>query len=231
MKHIIINNAPIELEKKRIKNMYLKILPPDGRVYITAPIRMSEEEIRRFVMSKLDWIEQQQEKIKQRHTHQELNYMTGEEIYLWGQRYVLEVIPLTGHSKIRLDGDYLYLYTKEDSSLDQRKHSINTFYKKELLEHIPQLLIKWERIIGVKANGFAIRDMKTRWGTCNIRTKKITLSLQLAKKHPKCLEYVVVHELVHLLEKSHNYVFKAYLDKFLPDWRNSKKELNGMTIS
>jgi predicted metal-dependent hydrolase len=231
MKHLIINNIPIDLERKRIKNMYLKVLPPDGHVSITAPMRMSEEKIRGFVMTKLDWIELQQERLRQRNIGGQLRFVTGDDIYLWGQKYILEVISKDGWPKLALTGDKLLLTMKEDCSTEQRKKVIDLWYKEQLLLQIPILIMKWEKIIGVKTEGFSVRDMKTRWGTCNIRTKKICISLQLAKKKPRCLEYVVVHELVHLLEHSHNSTFKAYLDRFLPEWRSIKKEMNGMTVS
>jgi predicted metal-dependent hydrolase len=226
MKLIWINNIPIELEKKRIKNMYLRILPPDGRVHISAPMKMNEEEIYHFVDQKLSWIMVQQTKMKQRHTYQELKYITGEQINIWGCNYVLSVKESRTRNYIEVIGDELLLYMKPDSTRDQREKLVNTWYKKALEEEIPFLLARWERTIGVSSSGYRIRDMKTRWGTCNVRTKKICLNLQLAKKPPKCLEYVVVHELVHLLEKSHNRVFKGYMDHFLPEWRSIKSELN-----
>jgi predicted metal-dependent hydrolase len=227
MKQIIINNIPIELERKRIKNMYLRILPPDGTVHISAPVRMGEEEIQRFVSSKLDWIELQQARLRERHTHQNLEYVTGEDIYIWGRKFYLSVIETEARQSLSFEGDNLILYVKEDSLGEHRKRILDGWYRKALQQEIPSLMEKWENIIGVKSSGWNIRDMKTRWGTCNIRSKNICLNLQLAKKSPKCLEYVIVHELVHLLERSHNNVFKAYMDQFLPGWRNIKKELNG----
>jgi predicted metal-dependent hydrolase len=226
MKLIWISNIPIELEKKRIKNMYLRILPPDGRVHISAPMKMSEEEIYHFVDQKLSWIMVQQTKIKQRGTHQELQYITGEQINIWGCSYVLSVKEAMTRNHIEVIGDEILLYIKPESTREQREKLVNNWYKKALEAEIPFLIARWERTIGVSSSGYRIRDMKTRWGTCNIRTKKICLNLQLAKKPPKCLEYVVVHELVHLLEKSHNSVFKGYMDRFLPEWRRIKSELN-----
>ena len=231
MKQIVINNIPIDFEKKRIKNMYLKVLPPDGRVTITAPVRMNEEEIKRFVLTKMEWIKLQQEKIQQRHINEELDYDSGENIYVWGKKYTLIIIEEAGRPHIELEEDKLIMSIKPGSITEKKKHIMNSWYKEELLREISLLVESWESVIGVKSNGFCIRDMKTRWGTCNIRSKNICLSLQLAKKPPRCLEYVVVHELVHLLEKSHNNIFKSYLDQFLPEWRTIKKEMNGMIES
>lgn len=230
MKYIYIGELQVEIEKKHIKNMYLKILPPNGKVRVTAPIRMSEENIRKFLTTKLDWIHIQQVKMSNRHTHRLQSYEEGEEVYVWGKPYQLSLKLTLGRSSVQLTGERLYLSVKEASTAIQRKDILNGWYRQELMKSIPQLISKWEERIGVKASGFTIRDMKTRWGTCNIRTKKICLNLQLAKLHPQYLEYVIVHELVHLLESSHNHVFKGYMDFFLPEWRDIKKEMNGSQI-
>ena len=226
MKYLDINGISIELEKKRIKNMYLRILPPDGRVHVSAPLRMSDAEIKRFVLSKLDWIMIQQIKVQNRNTNQEHSYITGEKLDVWGSKMTLIVREDSTRNTVKLSEDSVILETKKGSSVIQREKLVKEWYRNSLIQEIPSLLLKWEERIGVKSTGFNIRDMKTRWGTCNIRTKNICLNLQLAKKPPICLEYVVVHELVHLLERSHNAVFKAYMDKFLPQWRMIKKRLN-----
>lgn len=228
MKQIRINDIQIELEKKRIKNMYLRILPPEGRVYISAPMKMSEEEISRFVISKMEWILHQKAKLERRPFQPELQFITGEQLYIWGSTYHLLLREATSRNRIDIIGDEIILYTKSDSTREQREKLLNIWYRKALEAEIPFLLARWEKTIGVSSSGFHIRDMKTRWGTCNIRTKQICLNLQLARKPMKCLEYVVVHELVHLLEQSHNKVFKAYMDRFLPEWRSIKRELNGV---
>lgn len=227
MKQIMIDGILISLERKRIKNMYLRILPPEGRVSVSAPMRMKEEEIERFIKSKLEWIRLQQDKMKNRNTLQEQEYVTGEKIYLWGRAYPLVVKETTGRKRIMVTGEEVLLFIQNQSTSEQRKKLLHAWYKKALEQEIPFLLEKWEKRIGVKANSFSIRDMKTRWGTCHIQKKAICLNLQLAKKSPICLEYVLVHELVHLLEKSHNHVFKGYMDQFLPNWRSIKTELNG----
>ena len=232
MKQIIVNNLLVELEKKRIKNLYLRILPPEGRIHISAPNKMSEVEIIRFVQSKIDWIIAQQEKVQLSHTQKiPTNYVTGDEIYIWGRKYLLSVFELTGRPKISFEGEKILMYVREGSTTEKRKQLLDAYYKEVLIKEIPNLIEKWEKTIGVKSSDYSIRDMKTRWGTCNIRTKKICLSLQLAKKPPECVEYVVVHELVHLLEGSHNKIFKGYLDHFLPEWRSIKKEMNKEIMS
>lgn len=227
MKQLFVNGIMMELEKKRIKNMYIRILPPEGRVRISAPIRMSEEEIERFVITKLDWIEIQQKNVQNRNTHRELEFVSGEEVYVWGKNLSLLVKDDSTRNSVQITGEHMLLSLRKDSTVLQRKKVVNDWYRDLLQQELPHIILKWERIIGVTSSGFSIRDMKTRWGTCNVRTKKICLNLQLAKKSPICLEYVVVHELVHLLEKSHNSIFKGYMDMFLPQWRTIKKQLNG----
>jgi predicted metal-dependent hydrolase len=227
MKQIIINGITIELEKKKIKNMYLRILPPDGKVHISAPMKMEEETIRNFVTAKMEWIISQQTRMHQRHIQADIEYVSGDEISVWGEKYYLAVKENCSHNTIKMNGWDIILSVKKDSTASQRKKIIDDWYRKMLMEELPRLIVKWENIIGVKSSGFHIRDMKTRWGTCNIRTGDICFNLQLAKKPIWCVEYVVVHELVHLLERSHNYIFKSYMDQFLPNWRMIKKELNG----
>ncbi len=226
MKYMDINGIIVEIEKKKIKNMYLRIFPPDGRVHISSPTGMSEREIKRFLLSKIDWIKIQQNKIQNRNIKQELQYISGEKHFVWGIEKSLMVKEGTARNSVDMIGDCLILSIKKGSTIDQRKELMKGWYRNAILQEIPYLISKWETIIDVKSAGFTIRDMKTRWGTCNIRTKNICLNLQLAKKPPICLEYVVVHELVHLLERSHNAVFKAYMDKFLPQWRIIRKQLN-----
>lgn len=227
MKQLIIDGILIEVSKKKIKNMYLKVLPPDGKVHISAPIRITDEAIRKFVISRIDWIVVQQGKIQNQHIREELDYISGEEVYFWGNRYFLEIVYSGTSGNVSIDGGRLILHTRTTSTAKQRENILNSWYRESLKEKIPFYITKWENNIGLKAEGWSIRDMKSRWGTCNIRSKRICLNLQLVKKPPECLEYVVVHELVHLLEGSHNSIFKGFMDQFLPDWRNIKAILNG----
>lgn len=228
MKEILINNIPIEIEKKRIKNMYLRILAPDGRIKVTAPMKVKDEEVFRFINSKLDWIEKHREQLQRQTHHKILQYETGDQLYLWGRKYRLVIIETKQRGRVKVLENEVILYSKEGSTSEQRKRIMDAWYKSALEQELPFLIARWEGKLGVKASSWKIRDMKTRWGTCNIRTKGICFNLQLAKKPMICLEYVVVHELVHLLERSHNHVFKAYMSHYLPEWRNIKKELNSV---
>lgn len=228
-----INGLTFELERKRIKNLYLKVLPPEGRLHVSAPVRMPNEAIIDFVLSKQAWIRKQQEKLRNRADtapFRNPEYLSGEEVYLWGSCFPLEVRYQQRNNRAYYSGTAILLHVKkgEGDSLPKERYGIlKQLYREELEEKLPDLFSKWEEMIGVKAKEWNLRDMTTRWGSCNVKEKKICLNLKLAGKSPECLEYVVVHELVHLLESSHNHIFKSYMDQFLPEWRNRKAMLNG----
>lgn len=226
MSKVTIEDIEVEIIKKDIKNLHLYVLPPKGEVRVSAPKRLREEEIRTFISNKISWIKKQQLKLINKPRQPRNEYVSGETIYLWGAEYYLVVYYIKGISKIEINGSELKLYVKEESSIRQREKVILQWYRKELKNAISPLLYKWQSIIGVEANSWNVKNMRTRWGTCNVKARRIWLSLQLAKKKPICLEYVIAHELVHLLEKNHNSTFYAYMDKFLPNWRTIKCELN-----
>jgi predicted metal-dependent hydrolase len=221
-----VNGVEIEVTKKAIKNLRLGIFPPDGNIKVSAPKHLTNEYIRSFVLNKMDWILKHKERFHDTCKRVNLQYITGEEHYLWGIGYLLNIIyhkspPLV----IIKDKRFLDLYIKEDCTAEQRKKAIENFYRGKMKEAIPTLLAKWQPILGVFANSWGVKSMKTRWGTCNVKDKRIWLSLGLAKLPYECLEYVVVHELTHLLEKSHGEKFKALLDKFYPSWREIRKNM------
>lgn len=226
MNHIKVSNIEIDIIKKNIKNLYISVLPPSGSVRVSAPLKMNDEMIKSFIMSKVPWIIKSQSRFKNRAVQIERKYVSGESIYLWGRRYEMNVEYTKTACKIDIIGDKLYFCIRKQSTMEQRQSALNEWYRRQLKDKVLPLLEKWQDILGVKVQEFRIKKMRTRWGTCNINDKRIWLNLELAKKPPECLEYVVVHELVHLLERNHNKVFKAYMDKFLPDWRNIKDELN-----
>ena len=230
MKNMMINNIEIEVQKKKIKNLHLYVLPPLGRVRVSAPQNMNEDAIRMFVITNISWIKQQQEKFNNQPRQSEREYISGESVYLWGNRYRLEVVYSNTRNDVQIRGERLLLQVREVSTTQQRANILNAWYREHIKKEIPPLIEKWQNVIPVVINDWGVKNMKTRWGTCNVKDKRIWLNLQLAKKHPPCLEYVVVHELVHLLEKKHNKDFVTYMDKFLPDWRTTKDELNGLIL-
>ncbi len=229
---ITVNQLTVEVERKRIKNMYLKVLPPEGRLHISAPLRIPEEAIRSFILSKENWIRLQLKRMQITNDtiEPQPEYVTGDRIPIWGRTLILTVLYSQRDNRFEEQDDRLMLFLRKseaESRQEDRDRLLKEWYREKLNQEIPLLLDQWENVIGVKARAYTIRDMKTRWGTCNVRERRICLNLQLAKKAPECLEYVVVHELVHLLEKSHNSVFKAYMDRFLPGWRGIRARLNG----
>lgn len=224
---MIVNGIEIEVLKKDIKNIHLGVYPPDGRVRVAAPIHTTDENIRLLIVSKLRWIKKQQKKFSSQERQSKREYVSGESYYLWGERYLLRRIEHTGYSKVKIENKkYIDLYVKKEISLEQRERILNKWYRNEIKSRIPELIEKWAPIIGVEVKAWNVRIMRTKWGTCNIEDSRILLNLQLVKRPPNCLEYVVVHEMVHLIERTHNNKFKELMDKYYPNWRIVRDELN-----
>ena len=224
---ISVAGIDIEVKKKNIKNMHLSVLPPGGRVRISAPLRTKDETIKLFAITKIGWIKKQITKFENQPRQTEREYVSGESHYLWGRRYRMEINYYnSGRNKVEIKGNRLILIVREVSSKEQREKVMNEWYRKLVKEKAQELTDQWEKIIGVEAQPVQVRNMLTKWGSCNVGKGRIWVNLQLAKNPVECLEYVVVHELVHLLEKSHNSVFVGYMDEYLPDWRIRKNILN-----
>lgn len=223
---IQLGDLTIHIEQKNIKNIHLRVYPPDGKVKVSAPSFMSQDSIRLFLISKRDWIVKQQQKIQAKTQPIARDFVDHEQHYFKGQRYPLQIIEHQKIAKVELSSHSMTLFVRPDFSSEQRGNIINAWYRQQLKVQIPKLIAKYEPIMGVKVHEFGIKKMKTKWGTCNVHAKRIWLNLELIKKPEHCLEYVVVHEMVHLLEPSHNARFAAYMDKFMPQWRSHKQELN-----
>lgn len=227
MHQITVSDITIDVERKDIKNMHLGVYPPGGRVRISTPLNIDDESVRLFVISKLSWIRKQQRLFKEQARQTEREYVSGESHYLWGERYLLNVIYQKGNPQVVLrNKTYIDLYVREGSGQVQRQRFMTEWYRKQLKEVIPELVEKWEDLIGVRVNDWGVKQMKTKWGTCNIEAGRIWLNLELAKKPERCLEYIIVHEMVHLLERNHNERFVALMDQFMPKWRTYRDELN-----
>jgi predicted metal-dependent hydrolase len=227
MKKITVNDLVIEVTRKRIKNLNMRIHPPDGRVSVSVPLRADDEAVRQWVLTKWDWIQRQQAKLATLPQPAALQFTSGESHLFQGRACTLNVIPHSGRAKVVLrDGNQLDLYAAPESDAAYRERVLAAWYRKELQGVIPPLLAYWEPIVGVQSAEWGIKQMKTRWGTCNIQARRIWLNLELMKKPPRCLEYVVVHELVHLLERYHNARFWGFMDRFYPNWRAVRAELN-----
>lgn len=227
MKSLVLEDIEIEIQKKNIKNLNLTIDLAAGKVRMSVPLDAREEEIRYFAFSKIAWIKKKQAISGTRKKPSSLEYLTGEVHFFLGQPYRLHVIETkkSQYLEIKADGS-MNLYIRPGSTKDKREKLILKEYRQKLKEMIPEMIKKWEGPMGVRVEEFGIKNMKTRWGTCNIAEKRIWVNLELAKKEEKFLEYILVHEMVHLLERRHSAKFKSYMDRFLPDWRRLREELN-----
>lgn len=221
----------MDVVQKDIKNIHLSVYPPTGRVRISAPLRMDLDTIRVFAISKISWIKKQQEKLRSQNRETARDYISRESHFYLGKRYLLKVIEENTPANVILKHDTIELYIRPDTPTEKRQEILETWYRRKLKEIVPEMMAKWEKKMKVEANEFGIKKMRTRWGTCNVQAKRIWLNLELAKKPQHCLEYILVHEMVHLLERRHNERFVAYMDKFLPQWRSYKEELNRFPIS
>ena len=226
---IVISDISIEVQKKNIKNMHLSVLPPDGKVRISVPVNAKDETIRLFAISKIGWIKKQIDRFQNQPRQTEREFVSGESHYVWGRRYRME-IQHNHINNVEIKGNKLILTVREASTTQQRENVMTEWYRNQLKQKLPAYIEKWQSIIGVKAESVRVKNMLTKWGTCNTKAKRIWINLQLAKKPIECLEYVVVHELMHLIEKTHNSVFIDYIDKFLPDWRVTKDKLNNFIM-
>jgi hypothetical protein len=227
MPQLTIGEIAVEVVRKDIKNLHLGVYPPNGRVRIAAPMRIDDDAVRLFAISKLTWIKKQQVRFRQQERQAKREYVSGESHYYNGKRYILKIITAPPPSRVEIRGKkYIYLYVPADSSREKRQHVMTQWYRNRLKEQIPALLEKWQSITGVEVSSWGIKAMKTKWGSCNARERRIWVNLELAKKTTHCIQYILVHELVHLLERQHNEKFIAYMDRYMPQWRKYKEELN-----
>ena len=221
-----LGDVSVEVVLKDIKNIHLSVYPPTGRVRIAAPSRTSLETIRLFAISKLGWIKKQQQKLKNQKREQPREYVERESHYVWGKRYLLSVVEHDAPSVVELQTKKLILKVRHGADLATRRHVMEQWYRKQLKVAAQELIQKWEKVLQVKSKGLFVRRMKTKWGSCNPQKQTIRLNTDLARKPPECLEYVVVHELAHLIERSHNERFTAILDNALPNWEQTRDHLN-----
>jgi predicted metal-dependent hydrolase len=229
-KHIIqLDDIEIEVTRKSVKNLNIRIYPSAGRVAMSIPKRTSLSTAEDFARKKYSWIRKHLKKgaIQKSKKIKRLNYRDGEIHPVWGQKMILSVNEVNRPPKVQRKDDKLSLMVRPESSVEKRESVLIEWYRAELKREIPKLIQKWEGIMRVNVREFGVKRMKTRWGTCNIRAQRIWLSLELAKKDPKCLEYVVVHEMVHLHERLHNRRFYRLMDQFLPDWQERDLLLKG----
>lgn len=227
-----IANIQVEVIRKDIKNMHLAVYPPTGRIRLAAPLKTDAEVVRLFAISKIGWIKKHIRNFKEQPREMPREFISGESHYFQGKRFLLNVIEHDGYNKAHLRGiKHIQICVKRKAKREDKAFVLKEWYRKELKKQIPQLIEKWERKIGVKSNSWGVKQMRTKWGACNIEAKRIWLNLELAKKPQICLEYIIVHELIHLLERNHNDRFISLMNKYMPKWRLYRDELNKLPVS
>lgn len=218
------------LRKSNLKNLYIQVIPPDGKVIVKSPTSVSEEEIRLHVLKKLPEITKTRDKMISQLRQTKREYVSGEAHYIWGKAYRLQVIYEGNKVSVEKTPNKLILTVPEGTTLERRKKIITEWYRQELKRVLSSVVSRCEKRTGLHANEYRIKNMRTKWGTCNIDKQRIWINLQLAKKPVECLEYVVIHELVHLVEKNHTNKFQALVSEYYPTWKEVKKVLNAMPL-
>ena len=225
--HIEIRGIEVEIVRKDIKHLHLGVYPPEGRVRVAAPLRLDDDAVRLAIISRLAWIRRKRAEFQGQDRQSRREFVTGESHYFEGRRYRLDVVVSNGPTGIRLrDNAWMEMRVRPSAVRNAREAILYKWYRQRLHERIPEMVAKWEPKIGVTVTEWRIRRMKTRWGTCNQEAGRIWLNSELAKKPVSCLEYVVVHEMIHLIERGHNERFRRTLDKVMPGWRIRLDELN-----
>ena len=224
-----IDGISVEVVRKPIKHLHLRLRPPTGKVQVSAPMHLTDAQIKTSLQSRLDWIRAKQAAFAQRPVVQEKTWISGEQHVYFGKIYRLELVESEGNrSSVTIDDarQQLVMQVPRGATREHKAKVLANFYRATLKQSIPELLVKWQPIMGVQVLDWGVKDMKTRWGTCNTRDKRVWLSLMLAKMPVECIEYVMVHELVHLLERNHTPRFHALMTQFLPNWPALQQQLN-----
>lgn len=224
---LTVEGIDIQVIRKDIKNLHLAVYPPVGQVRVAVPQHVTDDNVRLAVVSKLSWIKRQQKAFRDQPRQSERQYISGECHYFFGKRCRLEVIERVGkHKMVLKKSNRLQMFVNPNTSVPNKMKLLDDWYRGELKRCIPELMEKWQELINRDVAYCGIKKMKTKWGSCNIERRRIWLNLALAKKPPECLEYIFVHECIHLLERKHNERFKSLMDEFLPKWRTCRETLN-----
>lgn len=229
--YLTVRGIGIDVIYKDIKNLHIGVYPPLGRVRVAAPLRLDDDRVRLAVIQRLAWIKKQRQQLQSADRQTKREMVTGESHYVWGIRHRLKVVERPGRAHVEVDGERLLLYVPIGTDRDARLAVLQRWQREQLRQRIPALLARWEPVIERTVAKWSIRRMKTKWGSCNRETDHIWFNLELAKKHPTCLEYIVVHEMTHLLERNHGARFTKLMDTFLPDWRARRDHLNGAPLA
>jgi predicted metal-dependent hydrolase len=227
---IELGDIAVDVVQKDIKNIHLSVYPPTGKVRISAPLQMNLDTIRVFAITKLGWIKSQQQKLREQERETPREYLDRESHYVWGKRYLLKIEEKNAAPEVELKHNRIILRIRPATSQETKQAILEAWYRENIKQAVPTLIVKWEPLIGVKVAHFFVQRMKTKWGSCNPDSRSIRLNTDLARKPPECLEYIVVHEMSHLLEPTHNARFISLMDQFMPKWRFYKDELNKLPV-
>lgn len=229
---IQLGKLEVTVDRKAIKNIHLSVYPPDGRVHLSAPERFGLDELRIYAIGRLGWIKKQRKELLAQARETPRDFINHESHYFRGARYLLEVREEQGaRPQVQWKGKKLWMTVAPGSTTTQRKDLLDSFYRNYLKAEIPQIIARYEPLMGVSVVDFRIQRMKTKWGSCNIEARRIRLNLELARKPPECLEYLVVHEMVHLLERRHTDRFRMLMDRFMPGWEAVRRLLNELPVA
>lgn len=224
--YLRVRGIDVDVIYKDIKHLHIGVYPPMGRVRVAAPDRLDDDRVRLAVIQRLPWIKKQREDLQAAERQSQREMLTGESHYVWGSRLRLKVIERAGRAHVEVDGGRLLLYMPAYTDTDKRREILDLWYRQQLRSAIPDLIAKWQPVLDVSVPRWSIRRMKTKWGSCNRETGHIWFNVELAKKHPDGLEYIVVHEMTHHLERNHGGCFTKLMDGFMPDWRARRDQLN-----
>lgn len=229
--YLRVAGISVDVVYKNIKNLHVSVYPPVGRVRVAAPDRLDEDAIRLAVVQRLPWIKKQREQLQAAERQSEREMVTGESHYVWGQRLRLKLIEGAGRPHIDVVDSRIQMSVPEGTDDAYRRKLLESWYRKQLKTALSALIAKWEPTLGLTVKVWTVRRMKTKWGSCNPESASLWFNIELAKKHPSCLEYIVVHEMTHFHERGHNQRFTELMDRYLPDWRARREELNRAPLS
>ena len=229
---ITVGGMAVDVVRKDIKNLHLGVYPPHGRVRVAAPLVVSDEAVRLAVIDKLGWIRRQKAKFAEQPRQSQREMVSGESHYFLGRRYRLRVHEHDGPAKVAVRGiASLDLFVRPGATQDHREAVLMRWHRAQLKALIPGLLEKWQPVLGVQVAAWGVKAMKTKWGSCNVSARRVWFNLELSKKPAQCIEYIVVHELAHLVERRHDDRFTALMDACLPAWRQQREVLNGAPLA
>lgn len=228
---IVVAGIQVAVTRKKIKNVHLSVYPPNGVVRMSVPSRMTDETLRVFLVAKVGWIRSQQKKLQEAQRETLREYVNRESHYLWGARLLLSVEEEAVPATVEVKSRQVILHIRPGSTPESRETVVNAWYRDQVRDAAMPLIAKWEKKLNVRVNTLFVQKMKTRWGSCNTTKRNIRLNTELGKKTKECLEYIVVHELIHLLEPSHNARFQELMDTNLPHWRVLRSQLNSSPLA